>query len=228
MAFRIKLYFSQIREHLNRDLEGNPLALEALDHLMEDLLKKRLEGQALSEEELYRILHAMEFAAEKHKKQTRRNIEKTPYITHPLHVARHILITGHIYDADILMAALLHDTVEDTETTLDELRNLFGYRVEQLVAELTDEKDLTKEERKNQQIQKAQSRSSDAALIILADKLSNLMDLMERPPVGWELARIDDYFLWAQQVVRLLPEANPYLRNAVEEVIDAYWQRQIE
>ena len=126
------------------------------------------------------------------------------------------------------MAALLHDTVEDTETTLDELRNLFGYRVEQLVAELTDEKDLTKEERKKQQIQKAQTRSSDAALIILADKLSNLMDLMEHPPAGWELARIDDYFLWAQQVIRLLPEANPYLRNAVDEVIDAYWRRQIE
>ena len=200
--------------------------MDAFDAFISDLLKRHQEGHEVSEEEIYRILQAAEFAAERHQKQNRRNVEKTPYIVHPLRVARHLLMIGHIYDADILMSALLHDTIEDTETSLDEIGRHFGYRVQNLVQEVSDDKTLPKEERKHQQIQNAPKKSLQAALIVLADKLSNLADLMENPPLEWNTERISNYFLWAQEVVKHLPQVNPFLLNAVEEVIETYWQHQ--
>ena len=126
------------------------------------------------------------------------------------------------------MAALLHDTVEDTHITFDDLENHFGYRVEYLVQELTDDKNLSKLERKKAQIQNASKKSSEAALIVLADKLSNLSDILASPPVNWDAKRISDYFLWAKAVIQQLPQVNPLLMNAVEEVMNAYWQRLAE
>lgn len=225
MIFRLKVYLFKTREVLVHQVHGDISAMEAFDIFISDLLRIRQEGHAISEAEIYRILQAAEFAAERHQKQTRHNVQKTPYIIHPLHVARHLLMTGHVYDADILMAALLHDTVEDTDTSLDELRGHFGYRVQQLVQELSDDKSLPKEERKHLQIQNAAKKSLEAALITLADKLSNLSDMLENPPVGWDLERISNYFLWAQEVVRNLPPVNPFLLNAVDDIIEEYWQR---
>jgi (p)ppGpp synthase/HD superfamily hydrolase len=225
MIFRMKLTLLKTREVLRQEVHEDLTVMEAFDNFMTDLLQMRQKGQALSEEEVHRILNATEFAAGRHQNQARRNKEHTPYIVHPLHVAHHLLMTGHIYDADILMAALLHDTIEDTETTLDELRSHFGYKVQHLVDELTDDKQLKKEERKRIQIQKASDISLEAALIMLADKLSNLSDILESPPIGWDEERTTHYFLWAQEVIKNLPPVNPFLLDAVETVIEAYWKR---
>lgn len=225
MKYRMKVYVSNTREVLLQETEENLEVASAFDELAFHLLQSRQENQALREEEIHRILLATEFAAERHHKQTRRNVEKTPYIIHPLHVTTHLLTIGHIYDADVLMAALLHDTVEDTETTLEDLRKIFGYRVERLVEELSDDKNLSKEERKRMQIQNAPHKSPQATWIILADKLSNLKDLMEYPPVGWDKERVSNYFLWAQEVIKHLPPSHAELMNVVEEIIQRYWQR---
>lgn len=228
MKLQLKIYLSQARNSFTEEVHGDSLTLEAFDIFINDLLRMREERHTLSEDEIFRILQATEFAAGRHHKQTRYNKQKTPYIIHPLHVARHLLMTGHIYDADILMAALLHDTVEDTNTSLDELGELFGYKVERLVEEVSDDKNLSKEERKRLQIQNASQKSLEAALIILADKLSNLSDLLVNPPLHWNIERVTDYFLWAQEVIKHLQPANPFLLNALDEVIEKYWKRMAE
>ncbi len=225
MMFRMRTFYSKTRESLMRDSLEDLSVANAFDNFVSDLLRMHQERLALSEEEIHRIFHAVEFAAERHRKQIRRNKEKTPYIIHPLLVAQYLLVTGKVTDTDILMAALLHDTIEDTETSLDDLQQHFGYRVQRLVEELTDDKHLPKEERKRLQIENAASKSQEAAHIVLADKLSNLSDLLENPPPAWDLERISNYFLWAQAVIKSLPPANPFLLHAVEEVMEAYWQK---
>lgn len=228
MIFRLKMHFSNVRNVLSDRVQGNLSTLEAFDDFVKELLHTRLEDQSVSETEIYRILHAMEFAAKRHETQTRYNVQKTPYIIHPLHVAYHLLTLGHVHDTEILMAALLHDTIEDTQTSLEELRNEFGYRVEKLVQELSDDKSLSQKERKRLQIQNASKKSLEASLIVLADKLSNLSDLLENPPVDWNQDRIMNYFLWAQEVVRHLPPVNPMLSAAIDEIIEKYWKRLAE
>jgi len=221
------MHLSKTKILLMQEAHYHSLIEDVFDSLFLDLIKSREQNHILSEADIHRLLFATEFAAERHHEQTRRDLERTPYIIHPLRVARHLLSIGRIHDSDVLMAGLLHDTVEDTVTTLKELRNLFGYRVENLVYELTDDKNLPRYERKQLQVQQAQDRSVQAAWIILADKLSNLSDLMENPPVGWDEERISNYFLWAQEVIKNLPQVNPFLMNAVQEIIDAYWENRV-
>uniref|UniRef100_A0A8C4T0R4 Guanosine-3',5'-bis(diphosphate) 3'-pyrophosphohydrolase MESH1 n=1 Tax=Erpetoichthys calabaricus TaxID=27687 RepID=A0A8C4T0R4_ERPCA len=130
------------------------------------------------------LLEAVHFAAEKHKSQRRKDAEATPYINHPIGVARILAYEGGITDIAILQAALLHDTVEDTETSIDELDGKFGATVARIVQEVTDDKMLPKQERKQQQILKAPLCSHQAKLVKLADKLYNLRDLNRSTPVG--------------------------------------------
>lgn len=225
MIFRMKISFSKTRQVVMQDAHDDLSVGDVFDAFTSDLWRMHQEKFTPSEEGIERIMHATEFAAKRHQKQARRNKEKTPYIIHPLQVARFLLMTGKIVDVEILMAALLHDTIEDTETTLEDLQQLFGYRVKHLVQELTDDKSLPKEERKLMQIMSASSKSEEAALIVLADKLANLSDLLENTPPGWDLERISNYFLWANEVINRLPQVNPYLLNAVKEIIDDYWQQ---
>jgi guanosine-3',5'-bis(diphosphate) 3'-pyrophosphohydrolase len=175
------------------------------------------------EHEVAQILGAMVFAAEKHKDQTRKDPERTPYIIHPIGVARHLFNTGNVRDPNILIGALLHDTVEDTQTTFEEIRVRFGATVEGYIREVTDDKSLLKEERKRLQIVNAHHKSPGAAQIKLGDKFYNLSDLMRNPPADWPRERIDGYFDWAKQVVDGLPPANPAMKEAVDGLIDAYW-----
>lgn len=141
------------------------------------------------------ILNAAVFAAEKHRSCRRKDADATPYINHPLRVAQ-ILTESEIDDTDVLAAALLHDTIEDTKTTYEELVERFGPAVASLVAEVTDDKSLEKRERKDLQVQSAPHKSDGAKLIKLADKASNLEDLIDRPP-AWPAERIAEYRRWA-------------------------------
>ena len=122
------------------------------------------------------ILKAAHFAAQKHRDQRRKDKHASPYIIHPISVALEIAQTGGVDDPEILAAALLHDTIEDTETTSEELKEQFGKQVCKYVLEVTDDKSLLKDERKEKQIEHAETLSKGAVLIKLGDKISNVTD----------------------------------------------------
>jgi guanosine-3',5'-bis(diphosphate) 3'-pyrophosphohydrolase len=164
------------------------------------------------------LIEAAWFAAEKHKNQRRKNAAASPYINHPIKVAR-ILVQAGVEDPEILAAALLHDTVEDTETSLEELEEKFSPRIRQLVSELSDDKSLGKTERKQLQISRAASVSEGAALIKLGDKIANVEDIASDPPEGWSLQRRREYLDWAEAVVHRLPKVNRLLEERCAELI---------
>jgi guanosine-3',5'-bis(diphosphate) 3'-pyrophosphohydrolase len=145
------------------------------------------------------VLRAAAFAAEKHRTQRRKDVE-TPYINHPIQLA-YILVQADIEDPIVLAAALLHDTVEDTQTTFDEIEIVFGHEIARIVAECSDDKMLSKAERKQAQIDHAAKLSHRAKLVKLADKIANVSDIDGAPPAGWSLERKREYFDWSKQVV---------------------------
>jgi GTP diphosphokinase / guanosine-3',5'-bis(diphosphate) 3'-diphosphatase len=161
---------------------------------------------------IQRILGAARFAAEKHARQKRKGENGEPYFNHLLEVAELIAASSHDLDVELVMAAFLHDTVEDTGVTLPELEEQFGQDVADLVAEVTDDKSLPKEMRKQLQVQNAHKKTARAQTLKLADKISNLRAIVASPPVGWNLERKQQYFQWAQQVVSGITAPNPYLQ----------------
>jgi guanosine-3',5'-bis(diphosphate) 3'-pyrophosphohydrolase len=163
------------------------------------------------------VLKALAFAAEKHRDQRRKNAEASPYINHPIALANVLANEGHLNDDTVICAALLHDTIEDTETTPEELRAAFGDEITEIVLEVTDDKSLPKAERKRLQIQHASGLSDKAKLVKLADKICNLRDMAHQPPAGWELPRRQDYFDWAKAVVDGLRGTSPSLETAFDE-----------
>jgi guanosine-3',5'-bis(diphosphate) 3'-pyrophosphohydrolase len=146
------------------------------------------------------VLEAAAFAAEKHRNQRRKDQEASPYINHPIQLA-YILVQAGIEDPAVLAGALLHDTIEDTNTTQDELEIVFGYEIANIVAECSDDKRLSKLERKQAQVEHAAKISARAKLVKLADKIANVSDINGAPPAGWSLERKREYFDWAKQVV---------------------------
>jgi guanosine-3',5'-bis(diphosphate) 3'-pyrophosphohydrolase len=146
------------------------------------------------------VLKAVAFAAEKHRAQRRKDMEASPFINHPIQLA-YILVQADIEDPVVLAAALLHDTIEDTQTTHDEIEIVFGPEIANIVAECSDDKSLTKLERKQAQIDHAATLSHKAKLVKLADKIANVSDINGAPPAGWSLERKREYFDWAKQVV---------------------------
>lgn len=195
--------------------DDHPSVMEECDLFLQVL-------QEVPIEQSERILEALEFAARRHAHETRKDPGQTPYIVHPIAVAHALITIGHILDSDTLVAALLHDTVEDTPTTFEELRQLFGPKVESLVRELSDDKSLPKQERKRRQVLEAPEKSLEAAQIKLADKLCNLRDLAEDPPPNWSPQRVDAYFSWAADVVNALPPASLPLKAAIDQLLDAH------
>jgi guanosine-3',5'-bis(diphosphate) 3'-pyrophosphohydrolase len=164
------------------------------------------------------LLTAAAFAADRHRRQKRKDHEATPYINHPLEVARLLAEEGGVRDAEVLAAALLHDVIEDTRTSRAELARRFGARIADLVAEVTDDKRLPKQVRKRLQIEHAPQMSRAAALIKIADKTCNLRDLRGRPPKGWSRARRRGYFAHAKAVVDGLPVTKHPLLAAFRRV----------
>jgi guanosine-3',5'-bis(diphosphate) 3'-pyrophosphohydrolase len=147
------------------------------------------------------LLYALAFAAEKHRDQRRKDVHASPYINHPIEVARILAEIGGVSDIDTLRGGILHDTLEDTETTPAELVSHFGLEVCNIVQEVTDDKNLPKETRKTLQITNAAHASYKARLVKLADKTTNLRDLCRARPQGWSDARVYEYFQWAKAVV---------------------------
>lgn len=147
------------------------------------------------------FLAALSFAAYKHRNQRRKDTAKTPYINHPIAVANILLNEAGITDEVVLISALLHDTVEDTETSFEEIEQQFGTQIKNVVAEVTDDKSLPRAKRKQAQIDHASKLSDRAQLVKLADKTANLRDMASAPPDGWSASRVDDYLEWGKQVI---------------------------
>lgn len=172
-----------------------------------------MDGEAIK---LY--TRSIDFAAIKHRDQRRLDAQKSPYINHPIGVANILANEGDVTDTETLIAAILHDTVEDTDTTLEEIEDNFGAAIRSIVAEVTDDKSLEKSVRKQLQIEHAKSASPKAKLVKLADKLYNLRDLRRNTPEGWTQQRCDEYFVWAKKVVNNLRGSNKKLEDALDEV----------
>jgi guanosine-3',5'-bis(diphosphate) 3'-pyrophosphohydrolase len=165
------------------------------------------------------ILRAMDFAAHKHRDQRRKDEEASPYINHPISVSLLLADIGGIADAEVLSSAILHDTLEDTDTTPEELEAAFGMRIRKLVEEVTDDKRLPKARRKELQIDHASQLSPDAVLIKLGDKISNVLDITHSPPANWNLQRRREYLDWAEAVVRNCPKVNAALERYFSHVL---------
>ena len=166
-----------------------------------------------------KLLHAASFSAQKHLHQKRKGDRGEPYINHPLEVANLLANVGNVEDIDILIAGLLHDTVEDTQTTKEELTALFGERVCGLVLEVTDDKSLPKAERKRLQVEHAPHLSPDAKLIKLADKISNIFDVTNYPPADCPIERRADYIEWGVSVVEGLRGTNQELERKFDAIV---------
>jgi guanosine-3',5'-bis(diphosphate) 3'-pyrophosphohydrolase len=164
------------------------------------------------------LLTAADFAARKHRTQRRKDAAATPFINHPLAVARALAEEGGVDDAEVLAAALLHDTIEDTVTSYLELRGHFGTRIADLVAEVTDTKFLGKRTRKRLQLARARRASAEARQIKVADKLCNLRDILAKPPADWSAERKREYFDWAKAVVDRVRGVNAGLERRFDGV----------
>ncbi|MBX3325203.1 MAG: HD domain-containing protein [Nitrospira sp.] len=165
------------------------------------------------------ILKALHFSATKHRDQRRKDVEASPYINHPIEVAELLARVGDIRDLITLQGAVLHDTMEDTETTPEELEALFGVDVRRVVEEVTDDKRLPKAERKRLQIEHAPHLSACAKHIKLADKVSNVRSVTQTPPADWPLTRRLEYLNWTEQVVAGLQGCSPSLERLYHQLL---------
>lgn len=147
------------------------------------------------------LLKAIAFAAEKHRHQRRKDPQASPYINHPIDLANVLVQEARVMDTTVLIAAILHDTLEDTETTPDELAAVFGGEVRDIVLEVTDNKKLKKRKRKELQVKHGPHLTRKARLVKLADKICNLRDVAHNPPTRWPLKRQIEYFDWAKSVI---------------------------
>ena len=165
------------------------------------------------------LLKALHFSATKHRDQRRKDVPQSPYINHPIAVAQTLWEIGGVRDGATLAAAILHDTIEDTATTREEIQGQFGAEILSLVLEVTDDKALPKMERKRLQIEHAPHISTGAKQIKLADKICNLHDILQSPPAFWDLQRRQQYLLWTEQVVAGLRGVNPALEREYDRLL---------
>ena len=171
--------------------------------------------------EITLLMDALAFSAHKHRNQRRKDVDASPYINHPIALARVLAVEGGVTDHETLAAAILHDTLEDTETTHEELNEKFGRAIAEVVREVSDDKLLSKEDRKRLQIEHARHLSRRARLVKLADKTCNVRDMASHPPHGWPLERRREYFDWAKQVVDEIRGTNADLEAAFDEAYAA-------
>jgi len=166
------------------------------------------------------FLKALHYAADMHRYQRRKDDDESPYINHPINVAQILSDIGGIDDIEVLSAAILHDTVEDTKVTLHDIELAFGLRIARIVEEVTDDKSLEKQERKQAQIDHAGHISREGALVKVADKIANVRDVGNNPPKDWAPERRTAYLDWAEQVVKRCRPENAALTEYFDECLD--------
>jgi guanosine-3',5'-bis(diphosphate) 3'-pyrophosphohydrolase len=165
------------------------------------------------------LLRACAFAALKHRDQRRKGNHQAPYINHPIEVATLIATIGQVNDVAVLQAAILHDTIEDTDATPEEIAREFGKDVCVLVLEMTDDMSMPSPQRKQHQVERAPSLSRRAKLIKIADKIANVGDIARHPPSDWTLERRQTYFAWTEAVVDKCRGTNEALERCYDEVL---------
>lgn len=182
----------------------------------------------MEQKNLAKLLAALKFSANKHRNQRRKGESEPPYINHPIEVCEQLVRVGKIEDINILLAAVLHDTVEDTETTKEEIAAKFGERAAEIVMEVTDDKSLPKQERKEKQIEHAPHLSAEAKQVKLSDKISNIREIAADPPADWSKERKLEYLAWGERVVNAgLRGVNADLEELFDETV-AESRRKIE
>lgn len=204
----------------------NAQVMRAYDSFLDSLRVAYLYTQKADLQDVKEIMGAIVFAASKHKNQTRKDQEQTPYIIHPIGVAELIVSQSAFFDKEGIIAALLHDTVEDTKTTEEEIKEKFGERVAEIVSEVTDDMNLSKKIRRKKQIESAPYKSDSAAAIKFADKLYNVRDFIYRAPVGYSEAKIKEYLLHAKRMTDELPQICPKLKEMLDHEIKQYFAKE--
>ncbi|MGQ9367141.1 HD domain-containing protein [Azospirillum sp. A39] len=170
---------------------------------------------------LIAFTRALDFAAHKHTDQRRKGLRAEPYVNHLAEVARLVAEATDGAEPDAVIAALLHDTLEDTDATREEIAQAFGERIAAIVVEVTDDKRLPKAERKRRQVDHAPHASRPAKLVKLADKVSNLRSMAVSPPANWAQRRKVEYFEWAAAVVAGLRGTNERLEAQFDEAYES-------
>jgi (p)ppGpp synthase/HD superfamily hydrolase len=165
------------------------------------------------------VTRAIHFAAQRHADQRRKGRRREPYVNHLAEVAELVCEAIDGDDPALVSAAYLHDTIEDTQTSLEELRSLFGEDIAALVMEVTDDKSLPKMERKRLQIVTAPKKSPRAKLLKIADATSNVRALAVDPPADWDTTRVLDYIAWAEQVIGHCRGLNSKLEQAFDVAV---------
>lgn len=163
-------------------------------------------------DDLSLFINALKFSSRKHSNQRRKDAHASPYINHPIEVVE-ILWSAGVRDMTLLVGAILHDTLEDTETTPEELDREFGPDVLALVQEVSDDKSLPKQVRKDLQVEHAPHKSNRAKQLKIADLVCNIRSLVESPPKDWSVERKLGYLDWAGKVFQGLQGANPSLEK---------------
>ncbi|MEM7255441.1 MAG: HD domain-containing protein [Pseudomonadota bacterium] len=170
---------------------------------------------------LLTLVEALSFSADRHRTQTRKDAENSPYINHPIEVLRTLIAVGKITDTNVLAAALLHDTVEDTDATHEELSAQFGDTIAGIVAEVTDDQSLRSDERKRLQVERTPYASPEAKLVKLGDKIANIRDIVTAPPRHWSTERRRNYVNWANEVIAGTRGTNEALEQEFEALRDS-------
>lgn len=210
---------SSTREVLRLKSDDNPNVLEVYDRITTSWSEY---AESLSGGwNVDSLLSAIEYAAEKHEGQVRKDVYSTPYIVHPLGVAQLLWEAGNIKTLNVLTAAILHDTLEDTTATSDEIESLFGARILSIIQEVTNDPDLSSDENKAKQIEDAPDMSLDAQLVKLADRVYNVRDLYIATP-SWSAEKIAAYYNWGELLLEALRGTNFGLELALENQINAY------
>lgn len=167
------------------------------------------------------IISALAFTSHAHRDQRRKGAEVSPYISHPISLARILVVEGGVEDPVVIAAALLHDTIEDCNVAQAELAAQFGTEVADVVVEVTDDKSLLKTRRKDLQVEHAPHISARAKLVKLADKIANVRDIAERPPSDWSDGRRREYAEWFARVADGVRGVHPALELAFDSVANA-------
>jgi GTP diphosphokinase / guanosine-3',5'-bis(diphosphate) 3'-diphosphatase len=167
------------------------------------------------------VLKASNAAARWHVHRRRKGPAEEPYINHLLEVAMLVAEATDGNDTNLVIAALLHDAIEDSEVPRELIAEAFGEDVASIVVEVTDDKELPKATRKLNQVKTAAMKSPRAKLLKLADKTSNLRAVAASPPSDWSVRRRIEYVRWAREVVEGLRGVNPELEAEFDEAARA-------
>jgi (p)ppGpp synthase/HD superfamily hydrolase len=167
------------------------------------------------------VSEAAELAARRHIGMARKGRSNEPYINHLAEVANLLALVTNGGDAELVAAGWLHDTIEDTDTTREELAQKFSERVAALVVEVTDDRNLSQTERRQKQIEDAPRKSPDAKLIKIADKVSNIRARIAPQPSEAQRIDLAAYVIWAEKVVAGCRGVNTRLDTTFDEAVKA-------